>query len=119
MRRMIIGAAVGAAASAIGLGAPTPAHAQEFRARLQGFQEVPAAISTPNTSYSPTNSPAFDTPVYWRVRAKSANNVYSQWSEPFTYTITWDPEGERGPEDEDVTLGLVENGDGYLIEYEL
>ncbi len=36
-----------------------------------------------------------------------------------SYTITWDPEGERGPEDEDVTLGLVENGDGYLIEYEL
>jgi hypothetical protein len=49
MRRMIIGAAVGAAASAIGLGAPTPAHAQEFTARLQGFQEVPAAISTPAT----------------------------------------------------------------------
>ena len=46
MRRMIIGAAVGAAASAIGLGAPTPAHAQEFEARLQGFEEVPAAIST-------------------------------------------------------------------------
>ena len=36
-----------------------------------------------------------------------------------SYTITWDPEGERGPEDEDVTLGLVENGDGYLIDYEL
>ena len=36
-----------------------------------------------------------------------------------TYTITWDPEGERGPEDEVVTLGLVENGDGYLIDYEL
>ena len=55
------------------------------------FIGAAAAISTPNTSYSPTNSPAFDTPVYWRVRAKSANNVYSQWSEPFTYTITWDP----------------------------
>jgi CHRD domain len=49
MRRMIIGAAVGAAASAIGLGAPTPAHAQEFTARLQGFQEVPVPISTPAT----------------------------------------------------------------------
>ena len=36
-----------------------------------------------------------------------------------SYTITWDPEGERGPEDEDVTLGLVENGDSYLIDYEL
>lgn len=35
------------------------------------------------------------------------------------YTITWDPEGERGPEDEFVTLGLVEQGDGYLIDYEL
>ncbi len=34
------------------------------------------------------------------------------------YTITWDPV-DRGPEDEDVTLGLVENGDGYLIDYEL
>ncbi len=36
-----------------------------------------------------------------------------------SYTITWDPEGERGPEDEVVTLGLVENGEGYLIDYEL
>ena len=35
------------------------------------FIGAAAAISTPNTSYSPTNSPAFDTPVYWRVRAKS------------------------------------------------
>jgi eukaryotic-like serine/threonine-protein kinase len=34
------------------------------------------------------------------------------------YTITWDPV-DRGPEDEDVTLGLVENGDSYLIDYEL
>jgi eukaryotic-like serine/threonine-protein kinase len=37
-----------------------------------------------------------------------------------TYTITWDPEGERGPEDEVVTLGLVaDDDDGYLIDYEL
>ena len=36
-----------------------------------------------------------------------------------SYTITWDPEGERGPEDEDVTLGLVANGESYLIDYEL
>jgi serine/threonine protein kinase len=35
-----------------------------------------------------------------------------------SYTITWDPK-DRAPEDEDVTLGLVENGDGYLIDYEL
>jgi hypothetical protein len=36
-----------------------------------------------------------------------------------TYTITWDPEGERGPEDEIVTLGLVEDDGRYLIDYEL
>jgi len=35
------------------------------------------------------------------------------------YTITWDPAGERGPEDERVTLGLVRQGDRYLIDYEL
>jgi hypothetical protein len=36
-----------------------------------------------------------------------------------SYTITWDPEGERGPEDELVTLGLVEGDTGYLIDEEL
>ena len=36
-----------------------------------------------------------------------------------SYVITWDPEGERAPEDENVTLGLVSQGDGYLIDYEL
>ena len=35
-----------------------------------------------------------------------------------SYTITWDPE-DSGPEDEDVTLGLVANGESYLIDYEL
>jgi hypothetical protein len=36
-----------------------------------------------------------------------------------SYTITWDPEGERGPEDELVTLGLVRQGGRYLIDYEI
>ena len=35
------------------------------------------------------------------------------------YIITWDPAGERGPEDERVTLGLVQEGESYLIDYEL
>ena len=55
------------------------------------FIGAPAAVVTPNTSYSPLNPPSFDTPVFWRVRAKSANNVYSQWSDAYTYTMTWDP----------------------------
>ena len=49
--------------------------------RRLGVHRRAAPIVTPNTSYSPLDSPAFDTPVYWRVRAKSANNVYSQWSD--------------------------------------
>ena len=48
MRRTIIGVALGAAALAVGLGATTPAYAQDFQAQLRGFQEVPA-ISTPAT----------------------------------------------------------------------
>jgi hypothetical protein len=36
-----------------------------------------------------------------------------------SYIITWDPEGERPPEDEQVTLGLVQQGGRYLIDYEL
>jgi eukaryotic-like serine/threonine-protein kinase len=36
-----------------------------------------------------------------------------------SYTITWDPEGERPPEDEFVTLGLVQVDGRYLIDYEL
>ena len=35
-----------------------------------------------------------------------------------SYTITWDPV-DRPPEDADVTLVLVRNGDGYLIDQEL
>ena len=33
------------------------------------------------------------------------------------YTITWDPV-DRPPEDEDVTLVLVRDGEGYLIDEE-
>lgn len=55
------------------------------------FIGAPAAVVTPNTSYSPLNPPSFDTLVYWRVRGKSANNVYSQWSTANTYTMRWDP----------------------------
>jgi eukaryotic-like serine/threonine-protein kinase len=36
-----------------------------------------------------------------------------------SYIITWDPEGERGKEDELVTLGLVEADGRYLIDYEV
>jgi len=36
-----------------------------------------------------------------------------------SYIITWDPEGERGTEDELVTLGLVEDDGRYLIDYEV
>lgn len=35
-----------------------------------------------------------------------------------SYVITWYPEG-RPAEDENVTLGLVRQGSGYLIDYEL
>ncbi|MGL5865963.1 MAG: hypothetical protein ACRCYX_08840 [Dermatophilaceae bacterium] len=55
-----------------------------------GFVGSAAPVSTATTSYSPAKPPAFDTPVYWRVRAKSANNVYSPWSDPARYTISWD-----------------------------
>ena len=55
------------------------------------FIGAPAVVVTPNTSYSPLNPPSFDSTVYWRVRAKSANNVYSQWSIASTYTMRWDP----------------------------
>jgi hypothetical protein len=36
-----------------------------------------------------------------------------------SYIITWDPAGKRGPEDELVTLGLVEDDGHYLIDYEV
>lgn len=35
-----------------------------------------------------------------------------------SYTITWDPKGDRGKEDERVVLGLVEDEGSYLIDYE-
>ena len=55
----------------------------------EAFIGAAAPMSTTNTSYSPLTMPAFDTPVFWRVRARSSNNVYSQWSDPFDYTIAW------------------------------
>jgi eukaryotic-like serine/threonine-protein kinase len=36
-----------------------------------------------------------------------------------SYIITWDPEGDRPPEDERVTLGLAQQDGRYLIDYEL
>ena len=49
----------------------------------------PIAVNA--TSYSPTSPPAFDTPIWWRVRAKSSTGVYSQWSDPWTFQVQWDP----------------------------
>ena len=57
---------------------------------------------------------------YWNtIDAATLSDVKANPAEmTVTYTITWDPE-DRDPEDEVVTLGLVENGDSYLIDYEL
>ncbi len=55
-----------------------------------GFVGAASPITVNATSYSPTSPPAFNTPVWWRVRAKSSTGVYSQWSDPWTFQVTWD-----------------------------
>jgi hypothetical protein len=57
---------------------------------------------------------------YWETIADATLHdvVADPDSMQVSYTITWDPV-DRPPEDADVTLVLVRDGDGYLIDQEL
>lgn len=52
------------------------------------FVGAPAPVSTTNTAYTPDNPP-FNTDVFWRVRAKSAQGVATGWSAVRSYRMTW------------------------------
>ncbi|MDR6862235.1 cell wall-binding repeat-containing protein [Phycicoccus sp. 3266] len=52
------------------------------------FVGAPAPVSTTNTAYTPDN-PSFNTDVFWRVRAKSAQGVATDWSAVRSYRMTW------------------------------
>ncbi|MDU0312317.1 hypothetical protein RKE38_01360 [Phycicoccus sp. M110.8] len=55
------------------------------------FVGAPAPVATTNLSYAPTSPPVFGTTYWWRVRSKSNSNVYSQWSTPRSYQMSWSP----------------------------
>ena len=92
-------------------------------------QYVDTALADPNAAWDQL-SPRFQEECcdgdegsyagYWNTIASATlrDVKANPGSMEVSYTITWDPE-DSGPEDEDVTLGLVENGESYLIDYEL
>lgn len=55
------------------------------------FVGAPAPTSTANTTFVPLAPPVFGTTFYWRVRAKSNNSVYSDWSPASSYSMAWSP----------------------------
>jgi len=55
------------------------------------FTGAPAPVAVSTTTYAPLTPPAFGTEFWWRVRAKSGNNVYSDWSVATPYTMKWNP----------------------------
>ena len=93
-------------------------------------QYIAAALADPTSSWN-LLSPRFQQDCcdgsvgnyvgYWNTIAGATirNVVADPESMQVSYVITWDPEGERPPEDEAVTLGLVRDGGRYLIDYEL
>jgi hypothetical protein len=93
-------------------------------------QYIQTALADPETSWEML-SPRFQQDCcdgvignytgYWNTIADAAlrDVVADPRSMQVSYVITWDPEGERPPEDENVTLGLVQQDGRYLIDYEL
>jgi hypothetical protein len=53
------------------------------------FVGAAAPVSTNNSRYAPTSPPPFDTNFFWHVRGLSAQGVPTQWSEPWSYQMTW------------------------------
>ncbi len=108
--------------------APAKNQAQAMRAFVQ--QYIQAALADPETSWE-LLSPRFQQDCcggdigsytgYWNTIANATlrDVVADPETMQVSYVITWDPKGERGPEDENVTLGLVQRGDGYLVDDEL
>ena len=75
-----------------------------------GFVGAPAPVSTTNTSLTPL-IPPFGTTVYWRVRAKSAQAVPTQYSPARSYRVTWPNQISSAPADRspaNVTLPTIE-----------
>ena len=107
--------------------APLPGQAGAMQAFVQ--QYISTALTDPNSSWQQL-SPRFQQTCcdgsvgsyagYWNTIADATlrDVVANPAAMRVSYVITWDPVG-RPPEDENVTLGLVRQGTGYLIDYEL
>jgi serine/threonine protein kinase len=107
---------------------PTTTRAQAMKAFVE--QYIQAALADPESSWN-LLSPRFQQDCcdgdpgsytgYWNTIADATlrDVVADPATMQVSYVITWDPAGERGPEDENVTLGLVQRGDGYLVDDEL
>lgn len=54
----------------------------------EAFVGAANPVSTTNSSYTPA-IPPFGTSVYWRVRAKSAQGIPTQYSVPRSYRVVW------------------------------
>jgi serine/threonine protein kinase len=108
--------------------APAPAPAQAMSAFVEEY--IQTALADPESSWN-LLTPRFQQDCcggdigsytgYWNTIADAAlrDVVADPRSMQVSYVITWDPEGERGPEDESVTLTLVRRGDRYLVDDEL
>ena len=107
--------------------APAPNQAAAMRAFIQQYIET--ALADPTRSWQQL-SPRFQQECcnasvgsyagYWNTIADASlrDVVADPGTMQVSYVITWDPT-DRPPEDENVTLGLVRRGGGYLIDYEL
>ena len=108
--------------------APPPNEARAMTTFVQRY--IQAALADPETAWEQL-SPRFQQDCcdgdigsytgYWNTieNATLRDVVADPRSMRVSYVITWDPEGERGPEDENVTLTLVRGGDPYLVDDEL
>ena len=107
---------------------PAPPQARAMRTFVEEY--IQTALADPEASWEML-SPRFQQDCcdgaigsytgYWNTIADATlrDVVADPRSMQVSYVITWDPEGERGPEDENVTLALVRGGDPYLVDDEL
>ena len=107
---------------------PAPNQARAMRTFVEEY--IQTALADPEASWAML-SPRFQQDCcdgakgsytgYWNTIADATlrDVVADPRSMQVSYVITWDPEGERQPEDENVTLTLVRGGDAYLVDDEL
>ena len=97
--------------------------------RSFAVQYVATALADPDTSWqqltarfqqSCCRGSVGNYAAYWdSIATASLRDVRADpGSMQVSYVITWDPV-DSAPEDEQVTLGLVQEGERYLIDYEL